>query len=78
MPPEEDWPHGVDAWTALLKELEASHVRLMETLAELDDSRLDGAVIGTGGTVYHLLHGVVQHNLYHAGQIALLRRAASA
>ena len=65
LPAEEDWPHGADAWTTLLKELETSHVRLMETLAELDDSRLDSGVIGTGGTVYHLLHGVVQHNLYH-------------
>lgn len=78
LPPEEDWPDGADAWTALLEELEASHVRLMETLAELDDSQLEGAVIGTGGTVYHLVHGVVQHNLYHGGQIVLLRRAASA
>ena len=78
LPPEEDWPHGADAWAALLEELEASHVRLMETLAELDDSQLDGAVIGTGGTVYHLVHGVVQYNLYHGGQIVLLRRAASA
>ena len=78
LPPEEDWPNGADAWAALLEELEASHVRLMETLAELDDSQLDGAVIGTGGTVYHLVHGVVQHNLYHGGQIVLLRRAASA
>ncbi len=78
LPPEEDWPDGADAWTALLEELDASHVRLMEKLAELDDSQLDSAVIGTGGTVYHLLHGVVQHNLYHGGQIVLLRRAASA
>ena len=78
LPPEEDWPNGADAWAALLEELEASHVRLMETLAELDDSQLDGAVIGTGGTVYHLVHGGVQHNLYHGGQIVLLRRAASA
>jgi hypothetical protein len=31
-----------------------------------------------GGAEYHfyfLLHGVVQHNLYHAGQIAILKRA---
>jgi uncharacterized damage-inducible protein DinB len=32
---------------------------------------------GEGGkyNFYFLLHGVVQHNLYHAGQIALLKRA---
>jgi hypothetical protein len=23
---------------------------------------------------YHIAHGIVQHNLYHAGQIALLKK----
>lgn len=78
LPPDEDWPHGGVPWKALLEELEASHIRVLETLAELDDDRLDGAVMGTGGTIYDLVHGVVQHNLYHGGQIALLRRAVSA
>jgi hypothetical protein len=26
-------------------------------------------------SLYGLLHGVMQHNLYHAGQLALLRRS---
>ena len=25
--------------------------------------------------IYFLLHGVIQHNLYHAGQIACLKKA---
>jgi hypothetical protein len=29
-------------------------------------------------TYYILLHGLVQHNAYHAGQIMLLRRAIGA
>jgi len=29
-------------------------------------------------TNYVMLHDVLQHNLYHAGQIAMLRRGASA
>ena len=29
-----------------------------------------------GYSNYVLLHGVLQHNLYHAGQIALLLRAS--
>jgi uncharacterized damage-inducible protein DinB len=28
--------------------------------------------------IYVLLHGVLQHTLYHAGQIAMLRRLAGA
>ncbi len=27
--------------------------------------------------VYAILHGVVQHNVYHAGQIAVLKKAAN-
>jgi hypothetical protein len=29
-------------------------------------------------TFYYLLHGIVQHGLYHAGQIAILNRAVTA
>jgi len=30
-----------------------------------------------GYNVYVMLHGAVQHTLYHAGQIAILKKAAS-
>src|ERR1041384_7534740 len=33
-----------------------------------------GMVPGTPYNVYFLLHGVIQHDLYHAGQIALLKK----
>jgi uncharacterized damage-inducible protein DinB len=44
----------------------------------LPDSRLYEMVPGKQGahyTNYYMLHGVVQHELYHAGQIALLKKA---
>ena len=31
-------------------------------------------VPGAGTTYYELLHGIVQHDVYHAGQIAVLKR----
>ena len=31
--------------------------------------------LGTGVSYYVLLHGAVQHDVYHAGQIALLTKA---
>jgi uncharacterized damage-inducible protein DinB len=30
--------------------------------------------LGTGVTYYELLHGIVQHDAYHAGQIAILKK----
>ncbi len=37
-------------------------------------ARLAESVPGREYSVYYLLHGVVKHNLYHAGQIALLKK----
>ena len=31
--------------------------------------------MGTGVTYYDLLHGLAQHDTYHAGQIAVLKKA---
>ena len=31
--------------------------------------------LGTGVSYYVLLHGIVQHDVYHSGQIALLKKA---
>jgi hypothetical protein len=30
--------------------------------------------LGTGVTCYELLHGIVQHDAYHAGQIAIVKK----
>lgn len=66
LPPAEDWPEGAAAWRELLEELDVVHERLSVAISECPDP---------GTTVYVLLHGVIQHNLYHAGQIALLKKA---
>jgi hypothetical protein len=53
------------------------HEELVAAVAVLPDSRLDEVVPGKQGahyTFYYMLHGVVQHELYHAGQIALLKK----
>ena len=43
----------------------------------MDDERLNESAGGREFSFYFLLHGVVQHNLYHAGQIALLKKAGA-
>jgi uncharacterized damage-inducible protein DinB len=79
---DEDWPATPPptpaAWAGALAALQSSHERLLAAVRRLDDPDLDGPVPGHAYTRYVLLHGVLQHTLYHAGQIGLLKRAARA
>ena len=43
----------------------------------IPESSLDAPVVPGFSSLYVTLHGLVQHNLYHAGQIAILRKAFS-
>ena len=75
---EDDWPPVRDAseqgWQATLERLERTHQALDRAAAGLDDARLLGPVPGREYSIYFLLHGVLQHDLYHAGQIAILKK----
>ena len=65
------------AWRKVRAEVRRVHEELVVAVAALPDSRLDELVSGKEGahyTFYYMLHGVVQHELYHAGQIALLKK----
>lgn len=63
------------AWKKSIAELKNTHDRLVKTVAALPASRLSDRVPGKRYNFYHLLHGVAQHELYHAGQIAILKKA---
>lgn len=63
------------AWQATLQSFESSHRSLRESIKKIDDARLEDIAPGASYSIYVLLHGVIQHNLYHAGQIALLKKA---
>jgi uncharacterized damage-inducible protein DinB len=77
----EQWPNAIDGgegtWQQELAELGRAHAALVETVGKLSVGDLDRPVPGKPYNVYILLHGLVQHNLYHAGQIALLKKAAA-
>lgn len=62
------------AWQATLQRLAAGNQALRDGIKECDDARLEEIVPGMGYTNYFMLHGVIQHTLYHAGQIALLKK----
>jgi len=77
--PEEDWPPiampGDGAWRQAVDALTASRARLRRALLAFDESRLGETVPGKDYPFYVMAHGIVQHDLYHGGQIALLKRA---
>ncbi|HXY49719.1 MAG TPA: DinB family protein [Terriglobales bacterium] len=63
------------AWKQALKRLGQAHEQLVRTVAALPDPRLEERVPGKNYNIYFMLHGVTQHELYHAGQIAILKKA---
>jgi len=79
-PAAESWPPvgaaGRDGWREAVARLEDGHRRLADALAAAPDDRLDDLVADGDHSVYVMLHGLIHHHLYHAGQIALLKRAA--
>ena len=81
LPEEENWPPvadaGEEAWRAAVAEVGEANRRLRRALRKLSDEDLERIVGGREYNVYFLLHGVAQHGLYHAGQIALLKKAAA-
>jgi len=74
-----DWPPVSDpsdaGWQATLASLEETQGRLYEAVTAMTEDALCTTVPGQEFTFYGLLHGVAQHNIYHAGQIAMLKIA---
>ena len=89
-PPEGDWPPvtetTAEAWEQAKQALARAHEELQRELVSTPDERLGQTVggpsrdrpQGTGISFYVLLHGVLQHNVYHTAQIASLRRVLAA
>jgi uncharacterized damage-inducible protein DinB len=75
----EDWPPADDtseaAWEQAKAALDRGHQALVKVIANVPESRLDEPILEGMSTVYVTLHGVIQHDLYHAGQIAMLKKA---
>ena len=76
---EEDWPATGEvsdrAWRKTLERLTKTYLALRDAVLGLEDADLDGPILPNMSTRYVTLHGAVQHALYHAGQIALVRKA---
>ncbi len=84
-PVDGDWPTAPDPtagnWRSAVGRLEEAHRALIATLEAFPASRLDDLVsqerdqaMGTGQTFGQMLHGLLQHDVYHLGQIGLLKK----
>jgi uncharacterized damage-inducible protein DinB len=62
------------AWRKAVAHLKKTHTTLIKTVAVLPDRRLLERVPGKKYDNFFMLHGVAQHELYHAGQIAILKK----
>jgi uncharacterized damage-inducible protein DinB len=75
---EQNFPPVTDtsesAWRKALEDARRGHDELVTAVSALPDSCLGERVPGENHDIYQKLHGVVQHELYHAGQIALLKK----
>ena len=75
--PDEDWLKIKDkseaAWQEALRALRKSNDLLRDEVMVLDESRLEEPIFEGMSKVYVALHGIIQHNTYHSGQISLLK-----
>ena len=63
------------AWRAAVTQAKRTHDQLVKMIEGLPESRLRDQVPGKKYDFYHMLHGIAQHELYHAGQMAILKKA---
>ena len=86
-PASGDWPAIGEVSDSRWRAAREDHLRAQRELVELvrgmSDVQLDtkvqgdtAAFIGAGITVRATLYGILQHDVYHAGQIAILKKMA--
>ena len=61
------------AWRRCVMKVRQAHAQLIDESITLSETRL-AQMIANDWDVYSTLQGAVQHTLYHAGQIAILKK----
>ena len=83
---EENFPAINDssqaAWKNAIASVRGTHDQLVKAVAAFPDERLSEQVPGKSAQpyydYYYMFSGIVQHELYHAGQIVMLKKFAAA
>lgn len=68
------FPTSRDQWKDDVKALKREHAALMEVVLQLKEKDLDRKPPGNRFNVRDTVLGIASHDLYHAGQIQLLKR----
>lgn len=73
---ENDWPKiridSKDEWEGLKRKLVSAQQKIYEFLQRKDDDFLDTKVPGRDYDCEYLIRGIMQHDIYHLGQIGLI------
>lgn len=72
----EDWkPVEGDssAWDSIEEDIIGAYERLRDTIQETNEGKIRDRLPDTNFTYSWMLFGLVHHNLYHAGQIAIMK-----
>jgi uncharacterized damage-inducible protein DinB len=64
----------IHTWKNGVAEFKATNKRIIELLNQKDDTILSSTVRGRKYNVGYMLHGYIQHNIYHIGQIAYAKK----
>ena len=73
---ETTWPpipdRSREAWGEAVADLKRANRSLVDLVKQLDDTVLQEQPVRVRGPFYIMLHGTMQHSIFHAGQISLL------
>lgn len=73
---EDDWRplEKVADWEKVYRGFRDTYARIVEELAQRHDSWLDTSVPGREYSFRFLINGLIEHNVYHTGQIGIILR----
>ncbi|XOV93520.1 MAG: DinB family protein [Bacteroidota bacterium] len=78
---EEDWSslmiQSEKEWEELIQELKESQEKILEILKTKEEESLNQLMPESKYTFMNLVEGVIQHDVYHLGQIAMLNKMLS-
>ena len=77
---EADWKRidslTEEGWKELLDALEDSQNELLDVFDTYSDRKLENIVPGRRYSVYVLMHGIIQHDIYHSAQMMMIKKLA--
>jgi uncharacterized damage-inducible protein DinB len=76
---DEQWPKipdtSAEAWRSAVQRLKDAHRDLAADVADLSDEAIKALAPNRDHSVAVMIHGIIEHDAYHGGQIAMLKKA---